>query len=356
MSQQKAILFRIDADISEGFIVTKDVPKASAGELLVKVEVAALAPGEAKIVREKFFPAEEFPICLGTDGAGIVEEVGEGVDWFAKGDRVLFQAPITARNATFQQYAIALPQLTTKVPQKMHLSDAVTIPLGLSTAALGLYAPPDVGVAGLVAPWKESGKGKYRNKPIVILGGSSSVGQYVIQLAKMSGFDPIITTASPRHASHIKTLGATHVVDRSGDIVSEIRAKLADPSGSAAGQPLNVEVIFDAVASDETMSAAWTLLAPSGTLVVVNPPTVAPQEGETKRVGMVMDNVRDPAKREWLADLYKVLEKWLEDGAVQPNRVEILPDGLRSIPGGLVRLERGEVSGVKLVVLPQETK
>ncbi len=41
--------------------------------------------------------------------------------------------------------------------------------------------------------------------------------------------------------------------------------------------------------------------------------------------------------------------------AAQPNRVELLPNGLAGIPAGLKKMERGEVSGVKLVVKPFET-
>lgn len=47
----------------------------------------------------------------------------------------------------------------------------------------------------------------------MVWGGSTSVGQYAIQLLKLSGYHNIITTASARHHEHLKQLGATKIVD-----------------------------------------------------------------------------------------------------------------------------------------------
>ena len=65
-----------------------------------------------------------------------------------------------------------------QVPHTISFDEAASIPLGLSTAAAGLYLPSEGrGGANLVAPWK-GGRGKYAGQPIVVIGGSSSVGQY----------------------------------------------------------------------------------------------------------------------------------------------------------------------------------
>lgn len=59
----------------------------------------------------------------------------------------------------------------------MSFEDAATIPLTLSTAAVGLYQEGNRG-AGLVAPWEKGGVNKYVRKPIVIFGGASSNGLF----------------------------------------------------------------------------------------------------------------------------------------------------------------------------------
>lgn len=63
-----------------------------------------------------------------------------------------------------------------KIPLNLTYNQAATVPLGLDTAAVGLYS--DTLGAGLTPPWMEGGQGKYPGKPILVYGGSSSVGCY----------------------------------------------------------------------------------------------------------------------------------------------------------------------------------
>lgn len=63
-----------------------------------------------------------------------------------------------------------------QIPDNLSYEQAATLPLGLGTAAIGLYGRTN-GV-GLMPPWKHGGVGKYRNMPILIFGGSGSVGNY----------------------------------------------------------------------------------------------------------------------------------------------------------------------------------
>ena len=72
-----------------GPLVDRDraIPKPGPGEVLVKVEAAALNPMDW-MVRAINIMVPKWPAVIGEDGAGIVEDVGEGVTGFAKGDRV----------------------------------------------------------------------------------------------------------------------------------------------------------------------------------------------------------------------------------------------------------------------------
>jgi NADPH:quinone reductase-like Zn-dependent oxidoreductase len=63
-----------------------------------------------------------------------------------------------------------------QIPENLEYDDAATIPLGFDTASTGLYS--DVYGIGLTPPWAEGGFKKYSGNPIVIMGGSSSVGSY----------------------------------------------------------------------------------------------------------------------------------------------------------------------------------
>ena len=67
----------------------------------------------------------------------------------------------------------------TQIPPSISFEQASTIPVGAGAAFVGLYGPKiSSGGAALTPFWAEGGRGKYAGKPIVIFGGSSSVGQY----------------------------------------------------------------------------------------------------------------------------------------------------------------------------------
>lgn len=68
-------------------VASKDIQKPAAGELLVKIQATGLNPADWKIRAYNLF-VTEWPAVIGFDAAGVVEELGEGVTGFAKGDKV----------------------------------------------------------------------------------------------------------------------------------------------------------------------------------------------------------------------------------------------------------------------------
>ncbi|KDQ52641.1 hypothetical protein JAAARDRAFT_39892 [Jaapia argillacea MUCL 33604] len=350
MVQQKALLL---TERSGKLVVgERAIPKVEPGWVLVKIEATALNPVDWKIQKYGVI-VEQFPAVLGTDAAGIVEEVGEGVTNVAKGDRVLFQGwYLSSDRTTFQHFSVVPAEIVAKVPSKISSDQAASIPLGLATAALGLYGKqPTKGSAGLSPPWEEAGRGKYSGKPILVLGGSSSVGQFAIQLAALSGFSPIIATASASNTSFLKSIGVSHLIDRhtpTTELLAEVRSIIgSDP----------LEIVYDAVALPDTQKAGYELLSKGGQIVVTLDPVIDEETAakEGKKFVHVFGNVNDPNQRETGRSLYSKLSGLLEDGSVEPNRVEVLPNGLEGIVGGLKRLEDDSVSGIKLVARPQET-
>ncbi|KAH8112689.1 GroES-like protein [Phellopilus nigrolimitatus] len=339
MTQQKALLLQTPVN-------GEAVPKAGAGELVVKIHATALNPVDWKI-RAYNFLITEYPAVLGTDSSGTIEEVGEGVQGFAKGDRVVHEGFFSNDKATFQQYTTVPAEITAKLPSNISFDQAASVPLGLATAAIGLYeARVAKGLEKLTPPWVAGGKGRYSGKPIVIFGGSGSVGQYVIQLAKLSGFAPIVTTASPHNAALLRSLGATHIVDRNAGSAAVVAA--------LGGAP--VDLVFDAVSVADTQAQAWEVLAPGGALVLIGTPQVDRAKYPDKIVvDGVFGNVHPTGARALGVSLYSKLTQLLEDRSIQPNRVEVLPNGLGGIPDGLERLRENKVSGTKLVARPQET-
>ncbi|KAH8074797.1 GroES-like protein [Cristinia sonorae] len=331
-------------------LITTDVDQPGPGEVLIRVEAAALNPADWKIqaIAEYSKFVQEYPAILGTDSAGVVVALGDGVTNVAVGDRVLHQGFFTNRKGTFKQYTIIDADLVAKIPDNLSFDQAATVPLALVTSAIGLYSETRLG-AGLVAPWKEGGAGKYNGQPIVIFGGSSSLGQYALQLAKLSAFSPIITTVSPRNDGLVKSLGATHTIDRSlpaDEVLAAVKRIATNP----------VKITFDAIAQASTQSVAYDILASGGTLVTVSALKIAEDKlTPDKKVVATYGSVHPEGNREFGRELFRNITHYLESGEIKPNPVEVLSDGLTGIVDGLKRIQDGKISGVKLVAHPQET-
>ncbi|KAI0925499.1 hypothetical protein AcV5_008220 [Taiwanofungus camphoratus] len=346
-ASQKALL--LTSKQGRFAVGTVGVPKPGSGELLIRIQATALNPVDWKIQTNGII-VDTFPAVLGFDYSGTVEEVGEGVTGFTKGDRIFTQGLLERDRASFQQFTLANADVTAKIPPSVSFEQAATIPVGLATAAFGLFNQQvESGSAGLCPPWEDGGRGKYVGKPLVIFGGSTSVGQFAIQLGKLAGFSPIIATASPHNTTFLVSLGATHVLDRrlSSEAIREEVSKIT---------PLPIETIFDGASLPDTQDAAYDLLAPGGCLVLVLFEKIdEAKKTKDKRVEKAWGQVNAPENRAVGAGLYKKLPALLEEGAIRPNRVEIVPNGLEGIINGLEKLKNNEVSGVKLVAHPQET-
>ncbi|KAK7444346.1 hypothetical protein VKT23_015358 [Stygiomarasmius scandens] len=162
------------------------------GELLIKVHAVALNPLDWKVQAYGIF-YEDYPLVLGNDVAGEVVGLGEGVDankWRV-GERVICPSEgKPQRYGGFQEYMCYPEDIVARIPSTLSYLSACTIPLGFSTAAVGLLAPSPIG-AGLSPDLDMTSVRGTRNAALVI-GGSTSVGQFAIQLLSRLAFPIII--------------------------------------------------------------------------------------------------------------------------------------------------------------------
>jgi NADPH:quinone reductase-like Zn-dependent oxidoreductase len=118
-----------------------------------------------------------YPFILGNGVAGIVEEVGQGVSKFKKGDRVVLDTPSynmkRSRFGGWQNYVVGMQLTAAKIADETSFEDAAAIPYALLTAVAGLRLK-----LGMEKPGANK-KGK-----VLIWGASGSVGGYAVQYAK----------------------------------------------------------------------------------------------------------------------------------------------------------------------------
>jgi len=146
-----------------------------------------------------------------------------------------------------------------------------------------------------------------------------------IQLAKISGFSPVIATASAKHAAVLKDLGADVVLSRNLS-TDELKQEIAKHTSKP------IKLIYDAVSLDSTQRTAVDLLAPNGALVTTLPDVIGElDQGKTSiRVWGVLRLEQNVVLLENL--FHDHLSGWLEKGLFKvriswtlcENRTDIL--------------------------------
>ncbi len=207
-----------------------DAPTTAPGPGMIAVRNRAIAvnPVDRMLpaIGDLITPWLRYPAILGSDVAGEVVAVGAGVTRFRVGDRVLGHAVGIEKDrndpaeGAFQTVSLLLEHMASPIPDGLAFEQAAVLPLGLSTAACGLFQPDFLALQPPQADPPAQGE------TVVVWGGSTSVGANAIQLAVAAGYE-VVTTASPRNFDYVLGLGAACAFDyRSRTAVRDITAHL----------------------------------------------------------------------------------------------------------------------------------
>ncbi|TEB33480.1 GroES-like protein [Coprinellus micaceus] len=323
---QKALI--LNKKQGDFVISTVPVPKPGKDEVLVKIVSSALNPVDWKIQKYGWW-VEEYPSYLWNRhrwrSCRARRECLEICRWGPSGSYGQNE-----QNG-FQQFAIADAHTTAKIPPNVSSDEASTIPVAFTAAYVGLYNVKPHGM-GFDTPVHTGARGKYKDTPIVILGGASSLGQYAIQLAALSGFSPIITTASLKHEEYLKSLGATVVLDRHVPPSKESFQQFSEKP---------IETVLDAISSAQTHEDSLRIIGYAGERAEKQ------GTGAYHVLGLKTLPFHVQILREFWDSRNRTSGEW--------QHQEVLPNGLEGIPEGLERLYENKVSGVKLVARPQES-
>ena len=199
-----------------GVIREEAIPKLQDEQLLVKVHAWAMNPCDA-MLQDVSLPFVKYPVILGQDVAGIVEDVGAtAAAKFKVGDRVFG----FSHNNGFKSYVTLNQTLAAKIPASLSFNDASVFPLCVTTSSLALF-----GKDYLALPLPSLNPTP-TGKSVLIWGGSSAVGSNAIQLVKAAGFEAV-TTCSARSFDYVKSLGADKAFDyNSPTVTDDVAAEL----------------------------------------------------------------------------------------------------------------------------------
>ncbi|GAA5981128.1 hypothetical protein JCM10908_003994 [Rhodotorula pacifica] len=330
----------------------KEAPdwKVEKGEVLVKVHSVSVQPVDWKIQDYDFF-VKEYPFILGTDVAGEIAEIGEGVTNVKKGDRVLAHCKGLgtgeAKHSGFQKFAVLDALLTSPIPESVSFDEATVLPLALSTAAAGLYQTNHL---ALPDPKADAANAAGKGKVILVYGGSSSVGSAAIQLAVASGV-AVVTTASPANFDFVKSLGAAAAIDYRSDSLVEDAVKAIEAAGPEFGG------VYDAISENGTVQKSAEIAIKAfggkGKLYVATtlPPPADKLAGGVKAGGVFAVDILLKEEARIAKSVYlDFVPKGLKNGSLKPKPDPlVVGKGLESVQEGL-NVQRKGVSAKKVVV------
>jgi NADPH:quinone reductase-like Zn-dependent oxidoreductase len=175
-----------------------DRPRPAADELLVRIEAAGVGPWDAWIRAGRSALPQPLPLTLGSDIAGIVEEIGQGVRDFDLGNAV-YGATNSQFTGGYAQYAVVKAGMTAQKPATLNFVEAASLPVIASTAWQMLFDYAKI----------------QPGQRVLILGASGSVGSIAVQLAHRHQAYTI-AAASSNDAARLMHLGADMVLDLAG--------------------------------------------------------------------------------------------------------------------------------------------
>lgn len=214
-------------------------PKPAAGEVLVRLQASGVNPSDVKSRRGRPLAGLVIPH---SDGAGVIEAVGEGVPATRKGERVwIWNGQWQRPHGTAAEY-IALPA-----------AQAVQLPAAVDMVTASCFGIPALTAIHAVRLAEADGA-----RSVLVTGAASAVGHYATQIAKAKGMQ-VIGTASKVRADAAREAGAAHVIDYKSE---DVAARVLELTGGKG-----VDAIIDMDLSSTAPLLGKGALAPHGTLV-----------------------------------------------------------------------------------------
>jgi NADPH:quinone reductase-like Zn-dependent oxidoreductase len=266
-TEMKAVGFHEHGDIDKLELLSVPVPDIDPDEVLVDVKATALNHQDLFAVRELDHYITDYPFWGGGDTAGVIAAVGENVDGWEEGDRVLvnsrlacgecdmclkgeqsmcrnFQVYGEHRRGGFAEYLDVPKENLHEVPDDYDLTEAAAVPIAAGCA------------------WRALANrgGLQPSDDLLIVGATGGVGTYAVQIAR-NVYDVetlYATTSTEEKAEVLRDMGVDHVINYAEEDFDSAVWNLTDKQG--------VDAVFNTVGGD-TWVPSMRCLRPGGKLV-----------------------------------------------------------------------------------------
>ena len=224
-------------------LIEKPTPSPGPGQVLVRVRAVGINLAETLMRENRYAITPELPAIPGSEVAGTIERIGDGVSGLIANERVA--VPLFATGAYLGGYAdhvLADASLVVRLPDALSFEVATALMIqGLTALHLTKQIPP----AG---------------KTVLVSAAAGGVGSLLVQLARRSGAKTVIGAAStPAKLEFVRSLGADAGVDYTKTHWTELVRSASGGRGP--------DIIYESVGGEVTR-ACLGALAPQGELVI----------------------------------------------------------------------------------------
>jgi NADPH:quinone reductase-like Zn-dependent oxidoreductase len=293
-------------------------PEVGAGQVRVRVRAAGINFADL-MARMGLYPDAPKPPCVvGYEIAGEVDSVGQGVEGFAPGDRVMGGT----RFGGHAELAVTAPDVLQPLPDGWSFEEGAAMPVNYATAYAGL-----VRYGAL-----------HEGERVLVHAAAGGVGIAAVQIAKLCGAEVYGTASASKHDA-IRGFGVDHPIDyRSQDFVEEVRR--------IAGEEEPLDLVMDAIGG-KSFKRSYSLLRAGGRLVCFGAAGLV--SGDRRDIPRTLKTLAQSPRfsslklaseskaviglnmlRLWdakgsIEEFAEPLRKWVENGEIRPVVAEAFP-------------------------------
>ena len=209
-------------------------PKAGEGQVVIESRASTVTFPDALMIEDKYQFKAELPYVPGGEAAGVIAEVGAGVEGFAVGDRVIGASGLIGG---FQEKVVASAKATRKLSKNVGFAESTGLLYAYGTGYYGLKFRGDL----------------KPGETLLVLGAAGNVGLAAVELGKLMGARVIAAASSREKLSVCLDRGADETINYSEE---NLKARAKELTGGKG-----VDVIYDCVGGDYAESAlraiAW---------------------------------------------------------------------------------------------------
>ena len=333
----RAVCLHSHGDV-ESLTYEKDFPdpKVVQGQVVIKVAAASLNYHDVFTCRGMPGIKVPLPMIIGIDFAGEIVEVGDGVEDWKAGDRVLVNPLHMGKGlygemmpgGTAEYCLVEAPQLIA-MPDGVSYEQAAALPVAYGTAHRMMITN------GAVAAGEK----------VLILGASGGVGTCCVQLAKMVGAEVIACASTPKKLAALDRIGADHLINyREKDFVKEIWGLFEKPHRRTYSGGVDVVVNYT---GGETWVPSFRVLRRGGRLLTCGATAAFDPKTDIRYIWTF--ELKILGANGWTPEDIKQLLHLVAEGKIDPVIEKILP--LEQTQEGVRMLRDREVIG-KIIIKP----